>query len=97
MGSWWGTNPSTHAQDDIDVIAADPMEHTMLIGECKYREGFDETSELADLDGKRGLVRGYATEGIMLFTKKSVSQGTAEQCKSRNDVMLVTLDQIYRA
>ena len=96
LGSWWGTNPVTHAQDDIDVIAADPMEHTMLIGECKYREEFDETGELSDLDGKRDLVRGYTTEGIMLFTKKSVSQGTARKCESRKDVMLVTLDQMYK-
>ena len=68
----------------------------MLIGECKYREEFDETGELSDLDGKRDLVRGYTTEGIMLFTKKSVSQGTARKCESRKDVMLVTLDQMYK-
>ena len=31
----------------------------------------------------------------MLFTKKSVSQGTVEKCKSRKDVLLVTLNQMY--
>ena len=95
LGSWWGTNPVTHSQDDIDVIAADPMEHKMLIGECKFREKFDETAELTDLDAKRDLVKGYATESIMLFTKKSVSPGTVRKCERRKDVLLVTLDQMY--
>lgn len=95
LGSWWGTNPVTRSQDDIDVIAADPMEHKMLIGECKFREKFDETAELTDLDAKRDLVKGYATEGIMLFTKKSVSPGTIRKCERRKDVLLVTLDQMY--
>ena len=67
----------------------------MLIGECKFREKFDETAELTDLDAKRDLVKGYATEDIMLFTKKSVSPGTIRKCERRKDVLLVTLDQMY--
>ena len=96
VGSWWGTNPTTHAQDDIDVLAADKEAKTLLIGECKYRESFDETAELADLESKRDLIKDYSVSHIALFSKTPVSAGTREKYQARKDVLLVSLDELYR-
>lgn len=95
IGSWWGTNPATHKQDDIDVLAADREAKTALIGECKYRESFDETAEIADLDAKRGLLKDYRVSHIALFSKKPVAQATREKLAGRNDILFVSLDDLY--
>ena len=95
VGSWWGPNPAKRQQDDIDVLAADREQKLLLIGECKYRESFDETAEIDDLDSKRDLVRGYHASHLYLFSKRAVSEATAEKCAHRPDVHLVTLEELY--
>lgn len=76
--------------------AAASARRRLSIGECKYRESFDESAELADLEGKRDLVKGYHATHLYLFTKRPVSAGTAEKCVNCDDVAVVTLDDMYR-
>lgn len=95
VSSWWGTNPEKREQDDIDVLAADREQKLLVIGECKYRESFDETAEITDLDAKRDLVRGYHASHLYLFSKRPVSEATAEKYADRPDVRFVTLEEIY--
>lgn len=95
VGSWWGSNPIRKEQDDIDVIAADPDARTALIGECKYRESFDETAAIARLEERRSLLADYHATHLALFTKHPLSQTTREKLAARNDVLCVTLDQMY--
>lgn len=95
VGSWWGPNPAKREQDDIDVLAADREQKLLVIGECKYRESFDETSEIDDLDSKRDLIRGYHASHLYLFSKRAVSVATAEKCAHCSDVHLITLEEIY--
>lgn len=95
VSSWWGTNPAKRAQDDIDVLAVDRVAKQLLIGECKYRESFDETAEIEDLESKRGLVKDYVATNFMLFTKHEVSVATREKMAERADWHFVTLDEMY--
>lgn len=95
ISSWWGTNPAKRAQDDIDVLAADRVSKQLVIGECKYRESFDETAEIADLESKRDLVKGYVATHFVLFSKHEVSGETRKKLIDRTDWQLVTLDDMY--
>ena len=93
--SWWGTNPDKRAQDDIDVLAADRVAKRLVIGECKYRESFDETAEIEDLESKRNLVKGYVATNFMLFTKREISEATCAKLGGRGDWRFVTLEDMY--
>lgn len=95
VSSWWGTNPAKQAQDDIDVLAADRISKQLIIGECKYRESFDETAEIEDLAGKKGLIKGYTATNLMLFTKHDISPATHEKLANRTDWKVVTLKDMY--
>lgn len=95
VSSWWGTNPEKRAQDDIDVLAADRISKKLVIGECKYRESFDETAEIEDLESKRNLVKGYTATSFMLLTKHDVSEATKKKLASREGWSLVTLEEMY--
>ncbi len=96
VGSWWGTNPISREQDDIDALAADTSRKRLLIAECKYRESFDESEALAKLGARRSLVKGYKTVAEFLFSKRALSRAT--QAKIAQDPQLagITLEEMYQ-
>ncbi len=96
VSSWWGTNPEKRAQDDIDVLAADRISKQLIISECKYRESFNESAEISDLESKRSLIKGYVATHFMLFTKHDVSSATKAKFSSRDDWQFVTLEDMYK-
>lgn len=95
VGSWWGPDPRLHEQTDIDVLAADTEGKTMLVGECKYRESFDETFEVEDLECKRDVVKGYHATDLYLFSKFPVASSTRGKYAGRPDVHFVSLTELY--
>lgn len=97
VSSWWGTNPAKRAQDDIDVLVADRVSKQLIIGECKYRESFDEAAEIADLESKRDVVKGYMATHFALFTKRELGAATKEKLAGRTDWSLVTLEDMYES
>lgn len=72
VGSWWGTNPETKSQTNIDVVAANRVSKEMLIGECKYRSDFNVSQVIDNLEGKRNLVKGYKTSGLYVFSRHKI-------------------------
>lgn len=93
VGSWWGTDPATRSQTDVDVLAADRFGKRILLGECKYRNSIDETAVAEGLLAKAGLVKGYEAAGFYLFTKLPCSPATAAKLEGR--VRCVSLDEMY--
>lgn len=94
VGSWWGTDPAKREQTDIDVLAADDSKG-LLIGECKYRNEFNETEALEDLQAKRHLVRGREASWFYLFSRFPAHAATRKRYAARDDVHFVTLDDLY--
>ena len=97
VGSWWGGNPLTHERDDIDVVAGGRFSGEVLLGECKWRESFDESEAFEKLRARGELLVGYEPAGYYLFSKKPLSEGTL--AKVAHDPLLhaVTLEDLYAA
>ena len=79
----------------IDVLIAEPDSRVMLIGECKYRKGFDETFEVEDMDRKRDLIKGYHATDLYLFSRYRVAESTTVKYSTRADVHLMDLGELY--
>ena len=94
FGSWWGTNPLLRAQDDIDVVAANPRRGQLLIGECKWRNRFDESEALNKLEARRTLVGQYDKAWLALFSKKPASDET-RRLHAGDDILFVDAEQLY--
>ncbi|WP_283170917.1 DUF234 domain-containing protein [Curtanaerobium respiraculi] len=90
FGKWWGGDPLLHEQVDIDVLAMGAHGHDMLIGECKWRDSFDETEAIATLEHRADIVAQDAKRHYLLFTKRPVSSGTREKLAKRGDFAVVT-------
>lgn len=95
FGSWWGANPFMHEQDDIDVVAADRFQKKAIIGECKWRNSFDESEAIGKLMGRDGCIKGYDVCAHWLFSKNALSKGTAEKMRACDGMRSITLADLY--
>ena len=94
IGQWWGSDPATRKQVQIDIVGADSEKKAFIIGSCKFKNekiGIDEYERLkhyAAVFGKRGTYHYY------IFSKGGFTDGLSEKAKE-DDVRLVTLDEMY--
>ena len=79
------------------MVAADIAGKRLIIGECRYRETFDESAEFADLETKPDLLSGRHAEYLYLFCKRQPSAGTLRKCAEHTDWRIITLEEMYEA
>ncbi|MCI6262695.1 MAG: ATP-binding protein [Olsenella sp.] len=95
FGQWWGTDPEKREQTDIDVVATNSIEHELLVGECKWRSSFNESAAIDALEHRSTLLRGFIRRYFILFTKEETSSATQEKAHARDDLRLVTADELF--
>jgi AAA+ ATPase superfamily predicted ATPase len=91
-GQWWGGNPRTKKQAQIDIVILSPDGKEAIIGSCKYtneRVGSDELERLKDYAQAMG---GNRKNYYYLFSKS----GFTQNLRTPNDpVTLITLDDLF--
>lgn len=95
FGRWWGNDPQAREETDIDVVAANRAERKVLVGECKWRNSFDESAAIEALEHRSTLLKGFTRCYYALFTKRDVSEGTHAKALARDDLRIVTLEDLY--
>ncbi len=95
FGRWWGTDPREKAETDIDLVAADKESSSILLGECKWRNSFNESKALELLEYRAPLVKDYEHRTYCLFTKNPASDATREKTASRSDLELVSVREMF--
>jgi hypothetical protein len=85
VAAWWGTNATSKQQTDVDVLAADLSNKKLILGECKYRNNFNETEEIEKLLAKSSLFKGYITAGYVFFSKKNLSSTALKKYAHKGD------------
>lgn len=93
IGSWWGTNPQSRAQEEVDIVAPG-IDGDVLLGECKWRnEAIDvgvldklvERSELFDATEKQ----------LYLFAKAGFTDACQAKAGRMGNVRLVGLEEMF--
>lgn len=90
IGRWWGGDPKTRQQTDIDIVAGDIDGALATLGECKWRNDFNESDTIATLKDRVRLIEGYRQYRFALFTKRPCSQATRR--KVADDPTLELID-----
>ncbi|OZG61342.1 ATPase [Bifidobacterium lemurum] len=94
FGKWWGNDPRKREQTDIDVVLANRQSKEILLGECKWRNTFNETEAVESLLAREGLISGYDTTYFMFFSKVEVSEAT--RSKYAGKVEFLSVQDLYR-
>lgn len=93
LGRWWGTNPRTRVQEEIDIMGAD--RDTALFAECKW------TNEKVDLGILETLVERsdlfhYKQKHFYLFAKTGFTKGCRDRAIEMGNVTLVAYHEMLK-
>lgn len=92
LDSWWGKNPQTKKQEEIDIMGTSG--HTSVFGECKWKNELVDTPALDQLI-HRSQMFPYVDNHYFLFSKTGFTPACQERAKQLSDVELVTFVDIY--
>ena len=92
LGRWWGTNPSTRSQTEIDIMGEQDKD-IALLGECKWTNEKVGADVLETLAGRSRIFH-YSKTQLYLFAKNGFTKGCVETAKKMGNVELVSYKKI---
>ncbi|MDD6728711.1 MAG: ATP-binding protein [Eubacteriales bacterium] len=94
IGRWWGTNPKTRQQEEIDIMGAD--KDSALFAECKWT---NEKIDLGVLEKliERSTLFNYKNKHYYLFAKSGFTKGCIDKATEIGNVTLITYNDILKA
>ena len=93
IGRWWGTNPATHVQEEIDLIANDGKDY--IFGECKWRNEKLDLSVLRELKNKADIYsKNRKRTYYVLFSKSGFTDAVINEANSDNSIMPIELSEL---
>ena len=95
IGRWWGGNPVTKTETEIDVIATSTVEKDIIVGECKWQSKKTGTDVYTDLKEKAMM---FADRKIhyFIFSRSGFTAGLKEESEKDGDLTLVGLEDLFR-
>lgn len=91
IGRWWGGNPKTHLQEEIDIMALG--KDMAAFGECKWTNQPVDKQVLVKLL-ERAELFAYPEKYLYIFSKKGFTKGCLEATKENEKVQLVFFAQM---
>ena len=95
IGRWWGGNPITKTETEIDIIATSTTEKDIIVGECKWQnkeigmEIYKELREKAAMFADREI-------HYYLFSKSGFTAGLKTEAERNDRLTLVGLEDMFR-
>ncbi len=94
VGQWWGTDPGTRTEIQIDIIGTPVEGKEYLIGSCKYRNEKIGVDELELLRRYAAVFRGDGKFHYYIFSKGGFTEPLLERAR-QGEVALLTMEDIY--
>ena len=93
IGRWWGNNPQTRNEEEIDFIAY--AEGGAIFGECKWKNARTDISTLDDLKRKASMFDGFGEKRFMLFSKSGFTDSLINETQKDRTVILCNLADLF--
>ncbi|WP_300261573.1 ATP-binding protein [uncultured Cloacibacillus sp.] len=94
IGQWWGTDPETHKQVQIDIVGVPASGDEYLIGSCKYKNEKVGIDEFRLLQSYAAAFRRNGKFRYCIFSKSGFTEQLAALA-GQEGVALYTLEDIY--
>lgn len=92
LGRWWGTNPITKSQEEIDIMGA--SKNAALFAECKWTNEKVDLGVLETLANRSEMFH-YNDKHFYLFAKTGFTQGCISKAGELGNVTLVEYREIF--
>ncbi len=93
-GRWWGANPKTKIQDDIDILCLSRDRKSAIFCECKFRNILFDMKEYNDLMTASEIFKEPENRYYYLFSKSGFTDDVKERAKT-DGVVLVEIDDLF--
>ncbi len=94
LGRWWGTDPVSHTQTEIDIMG-EQDKLSVLFGECKWTNEKVDVQVLEKLI-KRSQMFHYQNVHLFLFAKSGYTKGCMDKAAEMGNVVMVTYADILK-
>ncbi len=94
IGRWWGTNPKTRSQEEIDIMGAG--KDSALFGECKWTNERVDLGVLETLAARSDLFS-FKEKYLYLFAKTGFTKGCVDRAAEMGNVTLVAYEDMLNA
>ncbi|MGM9602470.1 MAG: ATP-binding protein [Faecousia sp.] len=95
VGQWWGTDPKTRKEVQIDIVGTPVEGNEYLIGSCKYRNEKIGMDELELIQKYASVFRKDGLFHYFIFSKGGFTPALLE-AGEKGEVTLLTLDDLYQ-
>jgi AAA+ ATPase superfamily predicted ATPase len=95
IGRWWGANPATKSEEEIDIIGISEKNSSAVFCECKYRSDPTDVQILDALIKKAQRWTDYNRKYYILFSKSGFTRGVTAAARKAGNVQLISLKDMY--
>ena len=95
VGSWWGSDPRTRKEAEIDIVCV-RSNAPVALGECKWRAEAFPKDELEKLMGRASLVSAVSDARFYAFSRSGFTSGCFDLVRRSNAVHLVGFDDMVK-
>lgn len=95
IGRWWGNNPKSRKQDEIDMIGADGK-CSALFGECKWTNEKIDVGVLEKLIERSELFN-YSNKYYYLFSKNGFTKRCIDKARMQKNIFLIEYKDILNS
>jgi hypothetical protein len=93
IGRWWGNNPTTRSEEEIDFIAI--SDEKAIFGECKWQNEQINLKTWDELAKKAELFPDFTTIHYMLFSKSGFTAPLTNLAKKQKNISLVHINDMF--
>lgn len=94
IGRWWGANPKTKKQDDIDILALSKNGDSAIFCECKFKNSAFDLKEYEDLICASQIFTKPVKRYYYLFSKGGYTKAVRERAE-KDHAVLVSVDDLF--
>lgn len=94
IGRWWGANPKTKSQDDIDILCLSRDRKSAIFCECKFRNILFDMKEYNDLMAASEIFTEPENRYYYIFSKSGFTDEVKKQAEA-NGIVLIGLDDLF--
>lgn len=91
LGRWWGTNPKTRSQEEIDIMGS--FKDSALFCECKWRNEKTDLRVLTTLLERSSLFS-YKEKYYYLFSKSGFTDECIRKANAMGNVFLILYEEM---
>jgi hypothetical protein len=91
LGRWWGTNPASRTQEEIDIAASDGV--NMIFAECKWKNELTDSDVLEKLLSRSTLLKSN-NKYLYLFSKSGYTEKCVQYAETLGNVKLYAFEDM---